>query len=58
MEVAMAYKFRIYPDATRQEEIDEGLVLAQQFYNKILEKSIASTRTERQKSQWRSSTGS
>ena len=37
-----AYKFRIYPDATRQEEIDERLILAQQFYNKILEKSIAS----------------
>ena len=42
MEVTRAYKFRIYPDATRQEEIDERLVLAQQFYNKILEKSIAS----------------
>ena len=42
MEVTRAYKFRIYPDATRQAEIDERLVLAQQFYNKILEKSIAS----------------
>ncbi len=42
MEVARAYKFRIYPDATRREEIDERLVLAQQFYNKILEKSIES----------------
>ncbi len=42
MEVARAYKFRIYPDATRQEEIDERLILAQQFYNKILEKSIES----------------
>ena len=42
MEVTRAYKFRIYPDAIRQEEIDERLVLAQQFYNKILEKSIAS----------------
>ena len=39
---ARAYKFRIYPDATRQEEIDKRLVLAQQFYNKILEKSITS----------------
>ena len=42
MEATRAYKFRIYPDATRQAEIDERLVLAQQFYNKILEKSIAS----------------
>ena len=42
MELTRAYKFRIYPDATRQAEIDERLVLAQQFYNKILEKSIAS----------------
>ncbi len=42
MELTRAYKFRIYPDATRQEEIDEKLILAQQFYNKILEKSIAS----------------
>ncbi len=39
MELTRAYKFRIYPDATRQEEIDERLVLAQQFYNKLLEKS-------------------
>ncbi len=42
MELTRAYKFRIYPDTTRKEEIDERLVLAQQFYNKILEKSIAS----------------
>ena len=42
MELKRAYKFRIYPDATRQAEIDERLILAQQFYNKILEKSIAS----------------
>ena len=42
MELTRAYKFRIYPDATRQEEIDERLVLAQQFYNKLLEKSIQS----------------
>ena len=42
MEVTRAYKFRIYPDAKRQAEIDERLVLAQQFYNKILEKSIES----------------
>ena len=42
MELTRAYKFRIYPDATRQNEIDERLILAQQFYNKILEKSTAS----------------
>ena len=41
MEVTRAYKFRIYPDAKRQSEIDYRLILAQQFYNKILEKSIA-----------------
>ena len=27
-----AYKFRIYPDATRQEEIDERLILAQHLH--------------------------
>ncbi len=42
MELTRAYKFRIYPDATRQAEIDERLILAQQFYNKILENSIES----------------
>ncbi len=31
MELTRAYKFRIYPDATRKEEIDERLVLAQAF---------------------------
>ncbi|MGC9037271.1 MAG: DHH family phosphoesterase [Candidatus Micrarchaeia archaeon] len=31
MEVAGAYKFRIYPDAKRQKEIDERLGLAQQL---------------------------
>ena len=49
MEAARAYKFRIYPDATRQAEIDERLVLAQQFYNKILEKSIAPYRNGKTK---------
>ncbi len=41
MELARAYKFRIYPDTKRQEEVDERLILAQQLYNKILERSIA-----------------
>ncbi|MCL4365108.1 MAG: transposase [Candidatus Marsarchaeota archaeon] len=49
MELTRAYKFRIYPDATRQAEIDERLVLAQQFYNKILEKSVASYRNGKTK---------
>ncbi|MCL5413029.1 MAG: transposase, partial [Candidatus Marsarchaeota archaeon] len=49
MELTRAYKFRIYPDATRQAEIDERLVLAQQFYNRILEKSIASYRNGKAK---------
>ena len=49
MELTRAYKFRIYPDAKRQKEIDERLVLAQQFYNKILEKSIASYRNGKTK---------
>ena len=49
MELTRAYKFRIYPDAKRQEEIDERLILAQQFYNKILEKSIASYRNGKTK---------
>ena len=49
MEVSRAYKFRIYPDAKRQEEIDERLILAQQFYNKILEKSIASYQNKKTK---------
>ncbi len=41
MELARAYKFRFYPDATRQAEIDERLILAQQFYNLLLEKPKA-----------------
>ncbi len=49
MELTRAYKFRIYPDATRQAEIDERLILAQQFYNKILEKSIESYKNGKRK---------
>ena len=41
MEAARAYRFRIYPDSRRQEEIDERIVLAQRLYNKILEKAKA-----------------
>ncbi len=39
MQEKRAYKFRIYPDEKRCNEIDERLVLAQQLYNRILEKA-------------------
>ncbi|MEM0097425.1 MAG: helix-turn-helix domain-containing protein [Conexivisphaerales archaeon] len=42
MELIRAYKFRIYPNVTTQEKVDELLILAQQFYNRLLEKSIES----------------
>ena len=42
MDSKRAFKFRVYPDSKRQSEIDERLVLAQKFYNGLLEKSIAS----------------
>ncbi|MEM4092824.1 MAG: helix-turn-helix domain-containing protein [Conexivisphaerales archaeon] len=42
MELIRAYKFRIYPNLTNQEKVDELLILAQQFYNRLLEKSIES----------------
>ena len=40
MELVRAYKFRIYPDAKRQKEIDVQLTLSKEFYNLLLEKSI------------------
>ena len=40
MELTRAYKFRIYPDAKRQKEIDLQLTLSKEFYNLLLEKSI------------------
>jgi len=46
MHIKKAYKFRVYPDAKRQDEIDERLILAQQLYNKLLEK----TKSEYEKS--------
>lgn len=49
MDLIRAYKFRIYPDAKRQEEIDEKLILAQQFYNKLLEKTIHAYKNSGQK---------
>ncbi len=39
IESARAYRFRIYPDAKRREEIDRRLVLVQRLYNKVPEKS-------------------
>ena len=42
MELARAYKFRIYPDTKRQSEIDLQLTLSKEFYNLLLEKSIKS----------------
>ena len=42
MELTKAYKFRIYPDAKRQSEIDLQLTLSKEFYNLLLEKSIKS----------------
>ncbi len=33
MEATRACRFRIYPDDKRQNEIDERLVLAKEFYN-------------------------
>ncbi len=42
MDRVLAYKFRIYPDAKRQSEIELQLVLAKEFYNLLLEKSMDS----------------
>ncbi|MGC8651680.1 MAG: helix-turn-helix domain-containing protein [Candidatus Micrarchaeia archaeon] len=39
MECIRAYKFAVYPDEKRRKEIDNMLALAQQLYNKILEKT-------------------
>jgi putative transposase len=36
MESVRAYRFRLYPDAKRQREIDEQLELARFLYNKLL----------------------
>ena len=40
METMRAYKFRIYPDAKRQKEIDDAISMSQRLYNKLLEKTI------------------
>ncbi len=39
MDSIRAYKFRAYPDAKRQSEIDERLILSQRLYNAILERA-------------------
>ncbi len=40
-----AYKFRIYPDAKRQKEIDDAIYISQRLYNKLLEKTINAHRS-------------
>lgn len=40
MDCIRAYKFRLSPDRKRQEAIDNTLILSQQLYNKLLEKTI------------------
>ena len=40
MDCIRAYKFRLSPDKKRQEAIDNALILSQQLYNKLLEKTI------------------
>ena len=40
MDCIRAYKFRIYPDEKRREAIDNTLVLSQQLYNALLDKTI------------------
>ena len=39
VEVARAYRYRLYPDSERQKEIDEQIELARLLYNKLLEKA-------------------
>ena len=39
MESVRAYRFRIYPDAKRQREIDEQIELARFLYNKLLDRA-------------------
>ena len=58
MELTRAYKFRIYPDAKRQKEIDERLILGSNSITRFSRSQSHPTKSERQKSQWRSSTSS
>jgi putative transposase len=44
---ARAYRFRVYPDRKRSEEIDCMLILAQRLYNGILEKARAGYEKDR-----------
>ncbi len=37
VDIARAYKYRLYPDSKRQKEIDEQIELARLLYNKLLE---------------------
>ncbi len=36
MELARAYKFRVYPDAAMRAKIEERLILAQHLYTRFL----------------------
>jgi putative transposase len=47
MNIMRAYKFSIYPDAKRQKEIDGRLLLAKEYYNLLLEKTIGSYKEEK-----------
>ena len=49
MELTRACKSIIHPDAKRGPGMDEKLILAQPFYNKILEKSIESHKNGKRK---------
>ena len=46
MDCIRAYKFRLSPDKKRQEAIDNTLVLSQQLYNKLLEKTINARKSD------------
>lgn len=41
VDVTRAYRYRLYPDSKRQNEIDEQIELARLLYNKLLEKTKA-----------------
>ena len=47
VDVTRAFKFRLRPDSKRQKEIDLQILLAQQLYNQLLEKSIDAYRKDK-----------
>jgi len=44
MDSTRAYKFRLSPDKKRQKALDDSLLLSQQLYNRLLEKTIEAHR--------------